>query len=90
MAAFETTRPAGAFGHAGLIGNIFVAALDTPRARSGNAASGRISALLGTGLRSLSRWNDARITRKALSRLSDRELDDIGLTRSDIDQVSRG
>lgn len=32
-------------------------------------------------------WNDARVTRKALSRLSDRELDDIGLTRSDIDTI---
>ncbi len=29
-------------------------------------------------------WKDARETRKALSGLSDRELDDIGLTRSDI------
>ena len=29
-------------------------------------------------------WNDARATRKALSALSDRELEDIGLTRGDI------
>jgi uncharacterized protein YjiS (DUF1127 family) len=29
-------------------------------------------------------WNDARLTRKALSRLSDHELDDIGLSRSDL------
>jgi len=29
-------------------------------------------------------WKDARATRKALSVLSDRELDDIGLTRADI------
>lgn len=33
-------------------------------------------------------WNDARVTRNALSRLSDRELDDIGLTRADIDTVT--
>jgi uncharacterized protein YjiS (DUF1127 family) len=32
-------------------------------------------------------WNDARVTRKALSALSDRELDDIGLCRADIDRV---
>ena len=32
-------------------------------------------------------WNDARVTRKALSRLSDHELDDIGLTRADIDSI---
>ncbi len=34
-------------------------------------------------------WNEARITRSALSRLSDRELNDIGLTRYDIDRVAR-
>jgi uncharacterized protein YjiS (DUF1127 family) len=28
-------------------------------------------------------WNDLRVTRKALSRLSDHELEDIGLTRAD-------
>ena len=32
-------------------------------------------------------WNDARVTRKALSTLSDRELDDIGLCRGDIDHL---
>lgn len=35
-----------------------------------------------------SEWNDARMTRKALSRLSDRELDDIGLTRGDIARIA--
>ncbi|NIZ08940.1 DUF1127 domain-containing protein [Pseudooceanicola sp. HF7] len=34
-------------------------------------------------------WNDARLTRKALSRLTDRELNDIGLVRGDIDSVAR-
>lgn len=29
-------------------------------------------------------WNETRVTRNALSRLSDRELDDIGLCRADI------
>lgn len=33
-------------------------------------------------------WNDARQTRKALSSLTDRELDDIGLMRGDIDAVA--
>ena len=32
-------------------------------------------------------WNDARLTRKALSKLTSRELDDIGLTRSDIANI---
>lgn len=34
-------------------------------------------------------WNDARVTRNALSRLTDRELEDIGLCRGDIDHVAR-
>lgn len=32
-------------------------------------------------------WNDRRITRKELMKLSDRELEDIGLCRADIDAV---
>lgn len=35
-------------------------------------------------------WMNARATRNALHRLSDRELDDIGLTRADIERVARG
>tara|TARA_R110002124_G_scaffold133556_7_gene296155 strand:- start:7186 stop:7395 length:210 start_codon:yes stop_codon:yes gene_type:complete len=35
-------------------------------------------------------WNDQRLTRNALNKLSDRELNDIGMSRSDIeDAVSR-
>ena len=34
-------------------------------------------------------WNDTRVTRKALSKLSDRELDDIGLCRGDIEMLGR-
>jgi len=30
-------------------------------------------------------WNNARITRKQLSHLSDRDLEDIGLSRGDIE-----
>jgi uncharacterized protein YjiS (DUF1127 family) len=33
-------------------------------------------------------WNDARITRNSLNKLSDRELDDIGLTRGDIADIA--
>ncbi len=32
-------------------------------------------------------WNNKRVTRNALSRLSERELSDIGLTRGDIHDV---
>ena len=34
-------------------------------------------------------WNDARMTRKALSSLTARELDDIGLIPGDIDTITR-
>ena len=40
-------------------------------------------------LRRLAAWNDARVTRSMLSRLSARELDDIGLSRADIDAAAR-
>ncbi len=33
-------------------------------------------------------WNNRRVTRKLLGRLSDRELADIGLLRSEIDTLS--
>ncbi|WP_339107981.1 DUF1127 domain-containing protein [Thioclava sp. GXIMD4216] len=32
-------------------------------------------------------WNDRRMTRIALSKLTDRELNDIGLTRIDISNI---
>lgn len=38
---------------------------------------------------SLEAWNDARVTRKALGKLSDRELDDIGLCRGDVELIGR-
>ena len=34
-------------------------------------------------------WNSGRATRNALSKLSNRELDDIGLCRGDIDLIGR-
>lgn len=37
----------------------------------------------------LNSWNDRRITRSSLSKLTDRQLDDIGLCRGDIDRIAR-
>ena len=34
-------------------------------------------------------WNSRRVTRNALSKLSNRELDDIGLCRGDIENIGR-
>ncbi|RMH48795.1 MAG: DUF1127 domain-containing protein [Alphaproteobacteria bacterium] len=52
---------------------------------AGLSAADRLAARLRRGVATLVAWNNARLTRRALSRLSDRELDDIGLSRGDID-----
>jgi uncharacterized protein YjiS (DUF1127 family) len=58
-----------------------MASIDTPFTQhSGTRPGGRLSAVV-SGFRT---WNDLRVTRKALSRLSDHELEDIGLTRADV------
>jgi uncharacterized protein YjiS (DUF1127 family) len=48
----------------------------------------RSALTLGGLVSRVSSWNEARRTRAALSRLSAHELDDIGLTRGDIDRIS--
>ncbi len=50
-------------------------------------AGSHFSGFFGTLVSTFAAWNDARVTRNALSRLSDRELDDIGLSRGDIDTI---
>lgn len=65
-----------------------MAVLDTFRPTA--AASNRsFAGIFGSLFAAVTAWNDARITRKSLSQLSARELDDIGLTRADIDSVAR-
>lgn len=61
-----------------------MSAYATNRAIATGTASGIVSSIVAV----VAAWNDARITRKALSKLSDRELDDIGLSRSDIDSIA--
>lgn len=48
----------------------------------------RFGGFFGAMVSAFAAWNDTRVTRNALSRLTDRELDDIGLTRADIDSVT--
>lgn len=48
--------------------------------RFGERATGLFATLIGAVIA----WNDKRVTRNALSALSSRELEDIGLTRGDI------
>lgn len=62
-----------------------MAVIDTTRA--GDAPTfvfGGLSKLV----EAYSAWKSARVTRKALSQLTDRELDDIGLSRADIETIA--
>ena len=66
-----------------------MAAFDTSRPYATTGSASRIGSIFGAAFSALGSWNDARLTRKSLSALTDRELDDIGLGRGDIDRVSR-
>lgn len=55
---------------------------------SGQVSAGRITKALFNVFAAVSAWNDMRVTRNSLAKLSDRELDDIGLSRGDIDHLS--
>lgn len=65
-----------------------MAAIDTTRPVVGLSA-GRISGSFTSLFAKFSEWNDARVTRKALSQLSHRELEDIGLIPGDIENIAR-
>lgn len=49
-----------------------------------------VASILSVFVGRIAAWNDARVTRKALETLTDRELDDLGLTRGDIDTIATG
>ncbi len=48
---------------------------------------GRIGQTFASVAATLAAWNDTRMTRNALRQLTDRELDDIGLSRGDIEDI---
>ena len=61
-----------------------MASIETSRPiAAGFSFAGLVSAVFHT----VSDWNDTRVTRKALSQLTTRELEDIGLSRGDIDSM---
>ncbi len=64
-----------------------MAAYDTIPAPASALGVRRIPHLLRAGVASLLTWNDVRISRKAMRRLSQRELSDIGLERGDLDAL---
>ena len=53
-------------------------------------SAGHITRTISKLVGEITTWNDARITRKQLSSLSARELDDIGLCYGDISAVCKG
>lgn len=66
-----------------------MAHFDTTRPMAdGHSALARLTGFFSRVAAAVSAWNDARITRKALSSLSDHELDDLGLSRGDIDTLA--
>lgn len=64
-------------------------AIDTSRALSPRIANIVISAVLNV-VETVSEWRNARETRKTLESLTDAELRDIGVSRSEIIAISRG
>ncbi len=66
-----------------------MAAYQTTRpAPFGAITTHRAVQVAGGAFSTIVAWNDARVTRNALGKLSDRELDDIGLCRGDIDTLT--
>lgn len=53
------------------------------------SVAARISGTVHSAIDAAVFWNDARLTRNALTSLSNRELADIGLSRGDIETVAR-
>lgn len=61
-----------------------MSAIDTNRVHGGARSFGIGSKLWAA----VTAWNNARVTKSALNRLTDRELDDIGLNRGDIERIA--
>ena len=56
--------------------------------RTANTAAPSFGGIFARVVGTVSAWNDARATRKVLSQLSDRALQDIGLTRRDVARIT--
>lgn len=65
-----------------------MAAIDSSRAFTTSGGFSRTGFGFSALVIAFKSWNDARLTRQALGSLTDRELDDIGLCRGDIEDVA--
>jgi uncharacterized protein YjiS (DUF1127 family) len=61
--------------------------VNTPSQPFGSVAIFRVTNFVETAVMSVVKWNQARKTKNVLSKLTARELADIGLTRGDINNV---
>lgn len=61
--------------------------VNTPAQPLGSVAIFRVTNFVENAVVSAIKWNQARKTKNVLSRLTARELEDIGLTRSDINNL---
>ncbi len=66
-----------------------MAIFDTTRPAASAGLFQRTAAAVIDTIGALAAWNDVRVTRNRLSKLTERELADIGLARGDIDFVAR-
>lgn len=62
-----------------------MSAIETNRGFAVGGLGGVVASLVAL----IASWKDTRVTQRELSRLSDRELDDIGLCRGDIPRAAR-
>lgn len=66
-----------------------MASVDMTRSAVSAAPLTRIKPMMLSIAATCVEWNELRLTRKALGALTDRELDDIGLIRGDIDVMGK-
>ena len=66
-----------------------MAYLDTSRSSAMSASRTILANFAAAVFTAFRRWNDERVTRKALAQLTLRELNDIGLAPSDIERIAR-
>ena len=64
-----------------------MAAIDQTRTAAVTQPFDGFSKLIHAAYSSLRSWNNRRVTKKVLNHLSDHELEDIGLTRGEIDTL---
>ncbi|SDY21747.1 DUF1127 domain-containing protein [Citreimonas salinaria] len=63
--------------------------IDTNRAYASAGSAGRIGSMFLSAFNIFAAWNDTRTTQTNLDRLSDRQLDDIGLHRGQLPRLRK-